>query len=176
MGGLALNGERSQYLQQLFPNFYTSYVFAGVVGQPYTALEKLFIPFSYSTWIGIGIQLFLISVAAVAVKWNKFKWFDGALKNVKTDQIIFKLFSTFLGNAIVELSSRSIARFLLTLWMLTAMVLRHSYQGVMFKMLQQNGLRPPPSSIDQLTSEQYTIKAVSSSAPAFAQYTKLQNM
>lgn len=171
MGGLALNAERAMYMQQLFPHYYTSYVFAGVLGRPYTAFEKLYIPFSTGTWIGIGLQLFLSSLVVVILKLSKLIDF-----RTKADMVIFNMITSFLGYAIIETSKRSVYRFLLVVWMLTAIILRNSYQGVMFKILQQNGGRPPPSRIDQLIADNYTIRAVSSSVPAFKGYEKLQKL
>lgn len=163
MGGLALNQERTNILQQLFPHHYTAFVLAGIKAKPNTSFEKLSKPFASNTWIGVG--LFVLSAAAliIGLKVCRPKW-QYLIFEPESDALFLNTIALVLGLVVHRPSQYVSGRLILGVWLLAAMVLRNSYQGVLFNILQQQSIHELPETIDDLIADNYSILLLSSSS------------
>lgn len=156
MGGIGLNQERTNILRQLFPHHYTSFVLAGIIAKPYTSLEKLYIPFTVKTWYTLG--LFVLSVA-IFIVWLKI-WrptWKFLILQPNNDAPFLGMLALLLGLPVGRPAHFLSGRLILTVFTLTAMVLRNSYQGVLFNLLQQQNIHQLPATIDDLVEDNYSI-------------------
>lgn len=153
MGGLGLNEQRSRLL---YPLFYhqTSFVMAGVHGEPFSALEKLYIPFAANTWLATSILLLLATVAITVIKWFS-PIYRHFLQGITNNMPFFNMIATFMGVPATRMSSRNFGRYIFVIWLMATMILRNSYHGVLFNILHQNSMHPPPRTIDQLVVQQF---------------------
>lgn len=157
MGGLSVNTDRASILRPLYPYHYTSFVFAGVVYKPYTVIEKMYRPFSPNVWLAIGVLLTLASIIIAKLKLLHPKW-RHFIEGSQNDMPFFNMLALFLGQGITRPAKRNFARYLLVVWTLAAIIIRNSYQGVQFNNLRSNGMRSPPTTIEQLLVEQYSMR------------------
>lgn len=156
MGGLSVNAERSSILEPLYSYHRTAFVLAGVVYKPYTSLEKLALPFSDNVWYAIA-ALLTVATAIIGVLKVLPQYWRHFIQGPRNNMPFFNMVAAFLGLGVTQPARRNFARFLLAVWTLASIVVRNSYQGTQFNNLRSNTMRPPPSTINQLIAEKYTI-------------------
>lgn len=126
--------------------------------EPYSAYEKLLLPFDDTTWI-FFIAVFIYSFLTILVinlVSRKFQdMFYG--KNVNTP--VFNVVGTFFGISQTKLPDANFPRILLMTFILYCLVLRTAYQGVLFEYVATDMRRPYPTTIDELYEKNYIIYA-----------------
>lgn len=144
------------------PYFYTSVVFALPVGKPFTAFQKLFLPFKYKIWF-IVTMMFVIGFIVIAILNHRQQAIRNFVLGSRNRVPYLNMISIFLTGECRMLPKRNFARVLVIIWMLACLVLRNSYQGALFQFLQKAKLSSPPNTIDELIEANYTLYLISSS-------------
>lgn len=115
------------------------------IGEPYSNLEKLTLPFENYTWIAITIFYVLSLVFIVFVKLILAKWVQNFILGRNSSSEYFNTFVTFVGQNVPDprVPGRNFARTLFCIFMLYALVIRSSYSGELFKFLKSDHIRKP---------------------------------
>ncbi|CAD7090650.1 unnamed protein product [Hermetia illucens] len=156
--GYAYTDYRSTFLTASRYYYYTSIVIVKP-GQPlYTTLERLFFPFDYIVWWCLG-SIFLASyVLSGVLKVFNEKYLD-FLVGVGNDSPILQMFATAIGENATILPKRNFGRTILSIWLLANIIVRSSYQGLLFGFLQKTQYKKIPLTLDGLLDEGYKIYA-----------------
>lgn len=175
MGGLGLNSQRSRLLQPLFYH-QTSFVLSGVHGQPFSPMEKLYIPFAANTWLATSCLLLLATAIIATLKMLDTPVLRHFIQGATNNMPFFNMIGSFLGLPVTRPTTRTFGRFLIVIWLMAAMILRNAYHGILFNILHQNAMHPPPTRIDQLIAQQYTAYIFPSTMTFISGYTKIHGM
>jgi hypothetical protein len=124
--------------------------------EPYSAYEKLWLPFDDTTWI-FFIAVFLYSFLSIFVinlmSENLQYMFYG--ENVNTP--IFNVVGTFFGISQTRLPDANFPRILLMTFILYCLILRTAYQSLLFEYVATDMRKPSPTTIDELIDQKFTI-------------------
>lgn len=106
------------------PTVYGYYGLLVPPGQAYTPLEKLFLPFDFTTWM-LFLAVFLVAYFTVFIATN---FSDHAIqdfifgRNVKGRAL--NIFVIFMGGGMMVLPRRNFARFLIMSFILYCLIMR----------------------------------------------------
>jgi len=110
------------------------------LGDFYTGLEKLFLPFDLATWLWITAT-FAIGLIAIMIIVQ----ISGDIRDFVIGHDVsaptMNLFTAFFGLGQTRLPARNFARFLLMLYIIWCLIIRTAYQGVLFELLTTDGRR-----------------------------------
>lgn len=109
------------------------------IGVPYTALEKIALPFTLAVWIWILIVLILACIC-------RFLNFSISM---------FDLISVFLGGGVTQEPQTFNLRFVLLIWLYATIILRTVYHGVLFDIMQLQVRGEPIDTIGKVTEHNY---------------------
>lgn len=137
VGSFSMRDERMSLMKSSVSYYTIKLMFAVPPGRPYTAFEKLFRPFSVTTWalvsvymaLGFGV-IFLLKFYPEEVR--SFIYGSG------TGMALMNLVNVFFGGAMIRTPGRNFARTLLFFWLYYCFVMRSLYQGSLFEYLQQS--------------------------------------
>uniref|UniRef100_A0A8W9BML7 Ionotropic receptor n=1 Tax=Phlebotomus papatasi TaxID=29031 RepID=A0A8W9BML7_PHLPP len=166
IGAFATSAIRESCFTSTFSYKYTSLTLMIPPGRPYTALEELLMPFHLSVWICIfGILITTTSVVVLAKFWKpqKRSFIFGHGNNYPFISSI----NIFLGGSLRNTPRRNFARFLLMMWILLSLVLRSSYQAVLFGFLKEQRNFSAINSLDEMQKEGFKIYGVAVAADYF---------
>lgn len=124
-----------------FPHYYDSLGFVKPIEVPYTALQKLLMPFLHAVW-------FWLLAAFVAVSIVHYLVFGQSL----FDQIII-----VMGGSLTRIPRAITPRSLISMWMLATLILRNAYQGALFDILQAQIQYQPVENNKDLIRFNYVI-------------------
>lgn len=131
--------KQRQGLKSTFPHLYVNLKFFIPIGVPYTALEKIAIPFTVVVWILI--------VLIFAIVCHLFK----------VGQSILDVINIFLGGGVSQEPRAFKPRFILLVWMFGALILRNAYHGALFEILQSQIRYQPVDTTDRIVEYNYTF-------------------
>ncbi|XP_053699475.1 uncharacterized protein LOC128746452 [Sabethes cyaneus] len=158
---LGISLARNEILRAGIAHYTTALVLAVPKGRPYTAFEKLFLPFKASVWLFMAVFLIgAITVIMVVEHKNDSVQAFVYGKNVRFP--FMNLLQVFFGISIPVTPSRNFARTLLFMWMILSLVLRTCYQGAMYRYLQKKSTLPPSQTlaeIDQTGALYYVVES-----------------
>lgn len=126
------------------------------LGELYTPIEKLFLPFDYDVWVAIFITL-LIGLAVIQIinccseKVQDFVYGTG----IRTPTV--NLMNTFLTGGQYKVPGRNFARFFLLLFSIWCLIIRTCYQSEEFKHLQGDERKPGPKTFADLVEQNFTF-------------------
>lgn len=125
-------------------------------GDTYTGFEKLFLPFSFETWICFIIVtlIALIVICIVKLLPRPIQNFVFG-RNVKTP--ILNLMIAFFGGGQMVLPGRNFARFLLTMYIIFSLIIRTAYQGILFELLQSEPRKKEVQSVEEMIEKNFTL-------------------
>lgn len=127
-------------------------------GEPYTAFEKMILPFDSDVWIGI-FATFLIGLTTIqvisftSVKVQNFVFG----RNIRTPTLNLVNIFIFLNGAQPLSPKRNFARFLLTLFIIWSLIIRTCYQSQYFRFLQADARKPKIKTSDELLDRNFTL-------------------
>lgn len=157
IGAYGFSSDRTLYLQYTNPYYYTPVIFALSMPRPYTSIEQLYFPFKYIIWSCI-VAMFAIGFIVIGtlnvVANKKLREFVVGPNNQTS---FINMISIYLGGGIQHLPKRNFARYILTVWMLGCIVLRTSYQGSLFRFLQEPKTKTLPKTFKNLLENNYTL-------------------
>ena len=125
-------------------------------GDPYTPLEKMFLPFDTKTWIAIIVTL-SIGVVVIQIVNRcpvEIQHFIFG-RDIQTPMVNFV--STILIGSQFKTPGRNFARFILMMFIIWCLIIRTAYQSVMFTNLQQDLRKPGIKSVRELFDRNFTL-------------------
>lgn len=137
------------------PIFSSSLVVAVPSGRPFTALEKIFLPFDEFIWLGIAI-VFLVAFGVIAlIMCSKSSSLYEIVIDLKVKTPTLNIVRSAMGIGQTLLPNRHSARVLLATFLLFNVVLRTAYQGKYFQFLITNKHGPSIQTIDEIIKLQH---------------------
>ncbi|ALC49725.1 Ir7c [Drosophila busckii] len=161
------NKERSE---NMLPSIsYTSFPIVLCVpgGQPMSPLQRLINPLGDKTWMCLLICLALgFGIIAAMRLYGTRRQRDFVLgESNRVACLVFWM--TLLGGLHMQPPRRNFARYLLTLWLLLALVLRAAYTGEMYLLLQDGRVREPLTTLAEVLAKQYMFHLIPAMQPLF---------
>lgn len=157
---LAIFGFDQNNFKQLFlsaPLYSSSLVIAVPPGQPYTAIEKLFLPFDKTTWI-FFLLLFGIAFGVIVImRVSKSPSFISFVAGENVANPGLNVFAAYMGIGQLTLPLRNVARFLLMNLVLYSLVMRTLYQSKVVEQLVADEDKPGVETIDELVDKNFSL-------------------
>lgn len=122
-------------------------------GQDYGELEKLLRPFNYAVWIAI-ISIYIFIGILVLLFWRFPQMFDFVI-GIKTKFHFLTFSGLQLGISQPHVPQQRLSRFVLMIFILNCLILRSSYQGIIFKILISHDKKPPVNSINEMMEKNF---------------------
>lgn len=125
-------------------------------GEPYTAFEKMILPFDDNVWLAILVTLgFSLSVIQIinftSEKVQNFVYG----RKIQTPTLNF--IDIFLNGGQSKVPQRNFARFLLMLFIIWSLIIRTCYQSQYFKFLQADMRKPRINSYEELVAKNFSV-------------------
>lgn len=161
--------ERSSMLSPGIHHHTTYIVFAVPSGRPYSSFEKLFLPFSWSTWYALFATLLaaLVIIMIINTRSKSVKNFVyGSGIRIPVTNLINLLF----GGPQDKAPSCTFARTLVALWLIFTMVIRTAYQGSLYKYLQVPKNFSAPRTMDAIDKSGLDYYMLDLAAEFFSNY------
>lgn len=125
-------------------------------GEPYTDLEKMFLPFQYEFWVAIAIALAIGFAVIQVINFTSTK-VQNFVFGTGNRTPSMNLVSIFLTGSQCNMPGRNFARFLLMLFVFWSLVVRTCNQSELFKYLQADLRKPIIETIDQMFEKNLTL-------------------
>lgn len=125
-------------------------------GEPYSALERMFLMFDLDLWIAIATTL-LIGISTIqilnltSIKVQNFVYG----RYIRTPTLNF--ISIFLNGGQTRVPARNFARFFLMLFILWSLIIRTCYQSKLFEFLQADLRKSTIETLNELYEKNLTI-------------------
>ncbi|XP_054727319.1 uncharacterized protein LOC129236997 [Anastrepha obliqua] len=152
--------ERCEVLTGALP-YYQSWQIFGVklAGKTYTSLEILAFPFDLRTWLCLLLSLQITLLLAYTINYcsNYSQLARIIIGYPRPRTPLTNTYSLFLGVPILHAPRTNFARFVLIMWVIYGYVMRNAYQSFLYKLLQTDLYRTPPTDIFQLINEDYSL-------------------
>lgn len=124
--------------------------------EAYTPYEKLFLPFDLQTWMFLVVTFFLTFLSIFTI--NRLpRIVQNFVYGTKVKTPILNVWSIFFGIAQTKLPIEIFSRFILILFIFFCLIIRTSYQGLLFKFMKTEPRHSPPKTIQDLIERNYTI-------------------
>lgn len=139
-----------------YPYYIDKWAFYIPPGDPYSPLEKMFLPLQFEVWIATLITLLIgiLSIKLIGVSSLRIQTFVFG-NNIRTP--IVNLFAIFLCGSQSKMPTRNFARFLLIIFILWCLIMRTCYQSELFKYLQSDMRKPVPKTISEMIARNFTF-------------------
>ncbi|XP_073829017.1 uncharacterized protein isoform X2 [Musca autumnalis] len=124
--------------------------------QPYAPFVKLLLPFKREVWIML-IVILVIGNAVIFYVTQIDRQMKHLIVGRRKQPAVYNILIISLGGPVATDPRVPFSRFLLIVWLWASFVLRNVYQGFMFDFLRHDLHKPPPTSIDQLREENYSV-------------------
>lgn len=131
-------------------------------------------PFKYIIWSCIGTSFALGVTLLLYLKFAK-PYQRNFIIGKNNSNPFLNMMNVFLGNSTNYLPIRNFARTLLLIWTFACIVLRNSYQGKLFNILQKQTKVAPLSTLDQLINANYRLYTLKSSYHLFDSLPRIQS-
>lgn len=126
-------------------------------GEPYTSIEKFFLPFDLTTWL-LFLLVFTVAFSVVAIaKISRSSTLQNFVfgENVTTPGL--NIFATFMGIGQQIIPRRNVARILLMNLVLFSLIMRTAYQGKYFEFLTKDIRKKEVQTVEELIEKNYTL-------------------
>jgi len=135
---------------------YRDIIFIIPLGNFYTGLEKLFLPFDYETWIMIGLT-FAVGLMTILIVTQLSLTVQSFVIGRGVSAPTMNLLAAFFGLGQTQLPGRNFARFLLTLYIIWCLIIRTAYQGVLYDLLKGDGRKAQNMQFDDFVDNNATF-------------------
>ncbi|XP_070490016.1 uncharacterized protein [Chironomus tepperi] len=124
--------------------------------EPYTAYEKLFLPFDAATWI-LFVVIFIYAFLSVLVINLLSKGAQDVVYGTNVKTPYFNVIGTFFGVSQLKLPEANFPRILLMTFILYCLVLRTAYQSLLFEYVASDMRKPSPGTIEDLRDNGFIV-------------------
>uniref|UniRef100_A0A182LSF4 Uncharacterized protein n=1 Tax=Anopheles culicifacies TaxID=139723 RepID=A0A182LSF4_9DIPT len=173
LGRFAIRGDRNLVMKCSRSYYTVRMIFAVPAGREYTPFEKLFRPFSRSTWMLVTAYLLIALCVICTIRCSGRPYLRDFVFGRGISTPILNLLNVLFGGALQQLPARNFARTLLFLWMYYCLVVRTSYQGSLFEYLQEHKNFGPLQTVDAMVDENYRFYSLYESSLYLEQMPKI---
>jgi hypothetical protein len=138
------------------PYTHDSMIFLNPPGEPFTALEKMFLPFKIEVWI-VMLIVTVASVVVIAIINHLPKKIQNFVYGRNVSMPLLNMIATFMGVSQAQLPRRNFARFLLMSFTVLSLVIRTCYQSELFKYLQTPKVKMEVQTIDEMIAKDFSF-------------------
>lgn len=131
-------------------------------GREFSALEKIISPFSAFLWASI-LVCYLIGFIVILVINRQTLRIQNFVFGPDTRNPHLNMFAGFIGATQKILPTQNFSRFLLTMLLIYALVIRSLYQGSFFNIMQSNKHHKQVQSVDEMARKGFTFFVVAAS-------------
>lgn len=147
---------RESILTATRPYMYEQLVFVVPNPIPFSPLEILLFPFTFSTWIVIVSMLAMAVAVIFIVKHNRAAY--DLVVDLENQSPEMNLVNAFLVGSVHKEPRKNFARFLVIVWILACTVLRTAYQGELYTFMKVNKMKDEIRSIEELIERNVSVK------------------
>lgn len=165
LGAFGLSVNTLNFMDSTYSYIQTSLAFVLPLQRPFTALEKLFRPFDTYVWLSLGLITIFIGILFQFLKIFQQTRYESILGLKYLS--IFEIIAIFLGNPILKQTSHNFRRNLVINFLLTTLIIRTAYQGILFTNLQQQNRVEETYTVNKLIDANFTFFMASSSVQLF---------
>lgn len=126
----------------------------------YSSFEIIFFPFTITLWMCIllSVAIAIVVIKLLQRKGNPYYAFVVGVSAEASVSPYFNLISVFVTAGALFKPAGNLARFLLMVWTLNAIVLQTIYQGQLFSFIKTNQMMPSVKNLDELIENRISIK------------------
>lgn len=125
-------------------------------GEPYTALERMYIMFDVEIWTAIILFLIVGLVTIIVVNQMSRKVQDFVYgRNIRTPTL--NMLNIFLNGGQHVVPGRIFSRFLFMMFLIWCLIIRTCYQSMMFQYLQADMRKPEIATYEELVEKNFTF-------------------
>lgn len=143
VGKFVLERSRKLVMKSSLSYFSSSVCIVVPVGQPFSDMEILMMPFRYKIWL-LVVGLAITTVLVIAfIKWKLQRDQQKFIMGSTTTTPYFNTIVALIGQNLppIQVPGRNFARTMLCILMLYALVVRSAYTGALFKFIQKDNFR-----------------------------------
>lgn len=129
----------------------------------FTALEKLFYPFTIGAWFLVVLSFCFGAAVIFVVKFCP-KYLQLLILGSHPQHPVFNMVVGFIGQTYKTLPKGNLSRFLLAMFLMYCIVVRSFYQGSFVRLLQSNKRHKEIQTIDEIMQGDYTFYVFKGSA------------
>jgi hypothetical protein len=133
-----------------------NYYFLVTPNDFYTNYEKLFFPFEKYAWMSFGLS-FGLTFGAILLINRVQRRVRNVVFGIGIKNPTFNALSIFFGISQTKLPRENFARILLAMFLFLCLIFRTCYQSKMFEFMTTDMRKPPPASLEDLISMNYTV-------------------
>ncbi|KAG5681325.1 hypothetical protein PVAND_010772 [Polypedilum vanderplanki] len=122
----------------------------------FTSLEKLVQPFHWIIWFFLLIT-FLAGFFVIILINFKLKYFKFLIYGENISSPTLNMIAAIFGLSQPKLPKKNFARILLMSFLLFCLIIRNTYQGLLFKFLQSDGRHKGIQSLEEIFKQNFTI-------------------
>lgn len=150
-----------------------SIIFVVPPGFPLSSVEKLIFPFTVNLWLAIValIAVGVLVILAVDKRNNSIKSLVFG-RGVKSP--IMNMLAGLVGGSQPVLPTNFFSRFILIIFLLSALVLRTAYQASYFNILKSNKHHKEIETVDEIAKRNYTVYLIDGNEDFFDSYDALK--
>lgn len=119
-----------------------------------SALQKLLQPFDLVVWMALLATL-IMSVLVILMIHFKFRSMKSLVYGTTVQHPFLNMLAAIFGISQSQLPRRNFPRFLLTMFLILCLVLRNSYQGALFSILQSDGRGKEIQTINEMIAKNF---------------------
>jgi hypothetical protein len=136
--------------------FATPLVLVVPPGRRFTSLEKLLQPFNRTVWV-LLVVMFITGIFIMLLLHLKFKSHKSLVYGQKVNYPGLNMMAAILGLSQSVLPRRNFPRILLMMFLLFCLVMRNTYQGLLYKFIQSNNRHKEVQSFTEMIHQNFTF-------------------
>lgn len=171
LGAFGLSVNTLNFMDSTYSYIQTSLAFVLPLQRPFTALEKLFGPLDKYVWLSLGITTIFVGIIFQFLKFYRKTSYESVLGLNYLS--IFEIIAIFLGNPIKQ-TNHNFRRNLAINFLLTTLIIRTAYQGILFTNLQKENRVEETYTVNKLIDANFTFFMASSSVQLFNSMPEIQ--
>ncbi|KAG5684347.1 hypothetical protein PVAND_013582 [Polypedilum vanderplanki] len=156
LGNNNLKYDRALAMSHTYGYYLETLVFMLPPAEELSSFHKLIQPFDNYVWSCIIFILIVAIIVIGILEYQSIKVRSFVYgKNIKNPYM--NILIAIVGGSQVKLPKRNFSRSLLMMFLLFCIIIRSSYQGALYKALQQNDLIPEPQNVEEIAERNLTF-------------------
>lgn len=145
---------RNEFMKSSYTYTVVNLVWIVPPGRAFTAFEKLFKPFDFSTWTFVLAIFVSSAVVIIVLRFSSSK--ARRLFYGEHNQTAFiNMMAIYFGLPNLKVPAKKFARMLLMTFILYCLVIRSAYQSGLFKFLQMASFKPHVESLSEMLDKEF---------------------
>ena len=155
IGKYALTTLRNKFMTSTTSYYSSPLIIVVPIGEPFTSLEKLTMPFRKSIWLLMMVVLIVAFFVITFIKWKLNEDAQSFILGFKNSSPYLNTFIVYLGGSLTHVPKRNFARTILCIFMLYCLVVRNSYTGALFNFIRSETRKPSVKTIHEMVAKDF---------------------